>query len=115
MTYLPPRMVTWWPSSLPAVDAIGLQWSVTCRAMHPAIDPASMRRALLCSFKLLLVSILVSSPNFRCGEYVCGYACAHLPLARLWALSGGETDLSIQHWRHVMECQRKVDERLRVC
>lgn len=38
-----------------------------------------------------------------------------LTMARLWALSGGETDLNIRHWRHVMECQRKVDERARVC
>jgi len=38
-----------------------------------------------------------------------------LTMARLHALSGGQTHLTIHHWRHVMECERKVEDRLRVC
>jgi hypothetical protein len=38
-----------------------------------------------------------------------------LTMARLAALSGGETELTIKHWNRAMECERTVEERMRVC
>ena len=37
-----------------------------------------------------------------------------LTIARLCALSSGETDLTVKHWKHAMECERKAEERLRL-
>ena len=37
-----------------------------------------------------------------------------LTIARLCALSSGETDLTVKHWKHAMECERKTEERLRL-
>ena len=38
-----------------------------------------------------------------------------LTMARLAALSGGETELTLKHWNRAMECERTVEERMRVC
>ena len=37
-----------------------------------------------------------------------------LTIARLCALSSGETELTVKHWKHAMECERKTEERLRL-
>jgi hypothetical protein len=36
-------------------------------------------------------------------------------MARLAAISAGETDLTLAHWNRAMELERVVEERLRVC
>jgi len=38
-----------------------------------------------------------------------------LTMARLAAISAGETDLTLAHWNRAMELERVVEERLRVC
>tara|TARA_B110000977_G_scaffold197818_1_gene281308 strand:- start:14763 stop:16925 length:2163 start_codon:yes stop_codon:yes gene_type:complete len=38
-----------------------------------------------------------------------------LTMARLVALSTGETDLTVDHWNRAMECERIAQERARVC
>ena len=93
----------------------------------PALDPETakaMRTFLACARgsdhtigKDASADIEAAMVAARQGEEKATQEQFHrwLTMARLWALSSGVTDLTIQHWRHVMECQRKVDERLRTC